>query len=88
MFFFFVTVRLPAISCPEIFCPQMFCTLLRPFIPNKFSRLVLVYRKKYDFPLEYVKCGVGFTLVLKKIKKIKNDKKKKATATLHEKRIS
>ena len=37
-------------------------------------------QKEYDFPLEYVKCGVGLILVKKKMKK---DKEIKATATLH-----
>ena len=38
-------------------------------------------QKEYDFPLEYVKCGVGLILVKKK--KMKKDKEIKATATLH-----
>ena len=67
----FVTVRLTAISCPEILCTQMFCTQLRPFIPNQFIRLVI--HKEYDFPLEYVKCGVGLISVKKK----KNEKRQR-----------
>ena len=77
---------------PDTICFFFFCNgeITSHFVPVDILPSDVLYpaetiHQKYDFPLEYVKCGVGFTLVLKKIKK---DKEKKATATLHEARIS
>ena len=85
MWYYHTTMRFSHNVPWDILRTHLILTRLRPFIPNQFGRLVLIYAEKVWFPSLICLMYSWLRLSVKKKKKGgKKEKQKKIPPTLHE----